>query len=235
MLEDGLIAPEARYERRESVELAFIAAVQHLPATQRAVLLMREVLGFSAREVAEALDTSVASVNSALQRARKAVEERVPAESQQATLRALGDDGTRRLVDSYMSAMADGDVPKVVSLLTEEASWSMPPLATWWTGRETIGRWLGRHPLNGKWEWRHVPTRVSGQLAVGTYTWHSDAGAFLPFSIDVLTVAGDRIAEVTSFISRSPGEPPEAIVDYPDRAYAGTMVDRFELPARLER
>ncbi len=235
MLEDGLIAPEARYEWRESVELAFIAAVQHLPATQRAVLLMREVLGFSAREVADALETSVPSVNSALQRARKAVEERVPAESQQATLRALGDDGTRRLVDGYMTAMAAGDVPKVVSMLTEEASWSMPPLATWWTGQEAIGRWLARSPLNGSWEWRHVPTRASGQLGVGTYTWHPEAGAFLPFSIDVLTVAGDRIAGVTSFIARSPGESPEAIIEYPDRPYSGTMIERFGLPPRLER
>src|SRR5204862_2220837 len=97
-LEDGFAAPEARYEQRESVELAFIAALQHLPARQRAVLILRDVLGFSAREVAEALDTSPVSIDSALQRAHKAVEQRVPERSQQATMRALGDDELRATV-----------------------------------------------------------------------------------------------------------------------------------------
>jgi RNA polymerase sigma-70 factor (ECF subfamily) len=144
-VEDGYAAPDARYEQRESVELAFIAAVQHLPGSQRAVLIMRDVLGFSASEAAESLETTVASANSALQRARKTVDERLPEQSQQATLRALGDDELSELVEGYMEAMQRGDVDTVVSMLAEDAAWSMPPLATWFRGDEVRG-FLRRGP-----------------------------------------------------------------------------------------
>jgi RNA polymerase sigma-70 factor (ECF subfamily) len=114
-LEDGFAGPEARYERRESVELAFVAAVQLLPARQRAVLLLRDVLGFSAREVAEVLETSVASANSALNRARRTLESRLPDESQQVTLRSLGDERLRRLVERFVDALERSDVDAVVA------------------------------------------------------------------------------------------------------------------------
>ena len=130
-LEDGLAGPEARYEQREGVELAFIAALQHLPANQRAVLILRDVLGFSAKETAETLETTVASANSALQRARATVDERLPEQSQQATLRALGDERPRRARRRLRDAWERGDVDAVVGMLTEDASFSMPPLATW--------------------------------------------------------------------------------------------------------
>src|SRR3954452_2606776 len=123
--------PDARYEQRESVELAFIAALQHLPANQRAVLILREVLGFSAKETAEMLDTTPASVNSAMQRARASVDEKLPAQSQQATLRALGDGEIRELVERYIEAWDRGDVDAVVAMLAEEATFSMPPNLQW--------------------------------------------------------------------------------------------------------
>ncbi len=113
-VEDGRASPEARYERRESIELAFTAALQHLPARQRAVLILRDVIGLSAGEVAEALDSTPASIYSALQRAHASVEERLPARSQQATLRALGDVRLRALVESHVDAWERGDVESLV-------------------------------------------------------------------------------------------------------------------------
>jgi RNA polymerase sigma-70 factor (ECF subfamily) len=135
---EGCAAPEARYEQREALELAFVAALQHVPGTQRAVLILREVLGFSAREVADTLETTVPSVNSALQRARKTVAERLPARSQQATLRAVGDRRIHELVGAYVDAWARGDVDALRGLLAEDAVFSMPSWASWWRGRDTI-------------------------------------------------------------------------------------------------
>ena len=123
-----------------AVELAFIAALQHLPANQRAALILREVLGFSAREVAEILDTTTASVNSALQRARKAVDERLPEQSQQATLRSLGDEGMREVVEGYVDAWDRGDIDAVVAMLTEDACFSMPPAPSWHRRQRGAGR-----------------------------------------------------------------------------------------------
>ena len=197
-IEDGLAGPEATYEQRESVELAFIAALQHLPANQRAVLILRAVLGFSAEEVADTLDTSVASVNSALQRARKTVDERLPDQSQQETLRALGDAELSGLVDRYMAALEGGDVEQVIELVTEDATWSMPPLTNWYRGHEALRGFLSLGPLPERW--RHVPTRANGQAAVGCYMWDADSGRYEAFCIDVLTLHGNRIAEVTAFI-----------------------------------
>jgi RNA polymerase sigma-70 factor, ECF subfamily len=197
-LGDGPAAPHARYEQRESVELAFVAAMQHLPGNQRAALLLFEVLGYSAREVADTLDTTTASVNSALQRARKVVQELKPEQSQQQTLRALGDTRLRELVTEYATALERGDADTLVSMLTADATWSMPPLPSWYRGAAAITDFLVRLPLRHRW--RHLPVRANGQQAVACYIWDDEAGAFVGRIIDVLTLRGDRIAAVTAFI-----------------------------------
>jgi RNA polymerase sigma-70 factor, ECF subfamily len=200
------------YEQREAVELAFVAALQHLPGTQRAVLILREVLGFSSREVAESLETTVASVNSALQRARKAVDERLPARSQQATLRSLGDTRTRELVEAYVDAWARADVDAVRALLAEDATFSMPPWPSWWRGRETIAG-FAPHAAEFCATALAVPISANGQLAVAYYQLDSGSGKYLPSAIDVITLEGAVIADITAFISAGVfsrfGLPPE--------------------------
>jgi RNA polymerase sigma-70 factor, ECF subfamily len=197
-IEDGYASPAARYEQRESVELAFIAALQHLPATQRAVLLLRDVLGFSAKETADALETTVASANGALRRARVAVDGRLPDESQQVTLRQLGDDGTREVVERYMDALDRGDLDAIVAMLAEDAVWSMPPMPGRYQGLAAITGFLGDGPL--RYRWRHLPARASGQAAVGCYMWDPERRAYVATVLDVLTLRGDRVAAVTAFV-----------------------------------
>ena len=238
-LGEGLAGPEARYELRESVELAFVAALQHLPANQRAVLILREVLGFSARETADSLETTVASVNSALQRARQTVDERLPEQSQQVTLRSLGDERLREVVEGYMDAMQRGDVDAVVGMLAEDAAWSMPPLAAWFSGREALTGFLKLGPLSGDWRWRHLPARANGQAAVGSYCWYAEEQSYLPFALDVLTLDGPSIKEVTSFITRSTlGKDPHFYERWPeqtmDLSRVGAAFERFGLPDRLD-
>ncbi len=227
-----------RYEDREGVELAYVAALQLLPPNQRAALLLREVLGFSARETAEILETSVASVNSALQRARKTVDERLPERSQQATLRSLGDERLREVVQSYMDAMQRGDVDAVVAMLAEDAAWSMPPLPAWFAGLDQIRGFLVMGPLSGEFRWRHLPARVNGQAASAAYSWVEAEQAFLPFALDVLTLEGDRITAITSFISRAAiSRDPEYYTRFPDQPSdpeSAAAFDRFGLPERLD-
>jgi RNA polymerase sigma-70 factor (ECF subfamily) len=199
-LEDGLAAPDARYERRESVELAFIAALQHLPARQRAVLILRDVLGFSAREVAEALATTPASVYSALQRAHRTVDERLPEQSQQSALRSLGDAALRDVVDGYVDAWERGDVDAVVAMLAEDATMAMPPMPTWYAGREAVAGFLRGWPLAEGTRWRLLPARANGQLAFGHYLWDRERETLRPHGVNVLALRGERIAEITAFL-----------------------------------
>jgi RNA polymerase sigma-70 factor, ECF subfamily len=199
-LRGGYATPEARYEQREAIELAFIAALQHLPARQRAVLILREVLGFSAQEVGDALETSVASVNSALQRARKTVHERLPERSQQETLRSLGDERIRELVEAYVDAWSRGDVDALRALLAEDVVFSMPPWSSWWRGRETIAG-FAKHAVEFCADMRSVATRANGQLAIASYALDDDTGRYLAAALDVLTLEGSQIKEMTAFVT----------------------------------
>jgi RNA polymerase sigma-70 factor, ECF subfamily len=237
-IEDGYAAPEARYEQREAVELAFVAALQHLPANQRAALILREVMGFSAKECADMLGTSVASINSALQRARAAVGERVPEQSQQKTLRALGDEKLREIVDRYVDAWERNDVETFAAMLTEDASFTMPPLATWYTGRDGISIWATNAPMSGAWRWKAQFVFANGQPALGFYAWDEDAQAYMPFALNVLSFEGQMISEVDAFIARAADpRPPEAFENYPeepaDERKVGDFFSAFGLPGRL--
>ena len=195
---DGLAAPDARYEQRESVELAFVAAVQHLSARQRAVLLLHDVLGFSAREIAQWLETTVAAVNSAVQRARDVVAERVPMPTQQATLRSLGDQRQREIVACYIDAWDRADVEALVAMLRKDATWSMPPASTWYQGIEAVTAFLAEWSVPLRW--RNVPARANGQLAIGCYLWSEVEKSYQAFALDVLTLRGEQIQAVTSFL-----------------------------------
>ena len=238
-IEDGYASPDARYEQRESVELAFIAALQLLPANQRAVLILREVLGFSAQETADTLDTSVASVNSALQRARATMEKKLPEQSQQETLRTLGDDKLREIVEQYADAWERNDVDTVVSMLAEDAAFTMPPMARWFQGHDGIRGFLERWSMLPDWGWRSIPTTANGQAALAFYNWDAEQGAHVPFAVNVLTFEGEKIKEVDAFIVRASMDPdpdvqartPEQPADYAKLAAA---YERFGLPARLD-
>ncbi len=237
-VEDGYATPEASYERREGIELAFIAALQHLAANQRAVLILREVLGFSAKETADLLDTSVPSVNSALQRARAAIDERIGDQSQQATLRTLGDDEVKEIVARYVEAWERNDVEAFTAMLAEDATFAMPPLATWYQGREGIDTWARLFPLGGDWRWRAIQVQANGQPALGFYAWDEDEQAYLPFALNVLTFRGREITNVTAFIARSIESPDaESYERFPEQPAApeqlSAFFERFELPAQL--
>jgi RNA polymerase sigma-70 factor (TIGR02960 family) len=190
--------PEASYQRREGVELAFVAALQHLPGTQRAVLILREVLEFSAAEVARILDTTPASVSGALQRARKSVDQRVPRPAQRAELDALGVDGRRELVDAFVAAWERADVAAILELLAQDARFTMPPLPAWFLGREDIGRFFTERMFATPW--RLLPIRANGQLAFGCYQGDPDGHRFRLGAINLLSLRAGRIVEIAGFL-----------------------------------
>ena len=179
---------------RESVRLAFVAALQHLPARQRAVLILREVLRWKADEVAELLETTVASVNSALQRARSTM-----ADADRSVDLDPMDDDQRALLARYVAAFESYDIDALVSLLHEDATQTMPPYELWLRGAVDIGRWhLG--PGIGCRGSRLVPVAASGLPAFGFYRPSGPGGRLEPWSIQVIEVSSGRIARLTHFL-----------------------------------
>jgi RNA polymerase sigma-70 factor (ECF subfamily) len=198
---EGPAGPDARYEQREAVELAFIAALQHLPARQRAVLILRDVLGFSARETAAALETTPVSVDSSLQRAHQTVNERIPSQTQHRTLRLLGDDELSRLVERYVDAWERNDIDAVVSMLAEDARMTMPPLPSWYSGRGQVAAFLRNYALADIKRWQLIPTSANGQPALAGYLWDEQTEMFTPYCLYVLTLRESQIEEITAFVS----------------------------------
>jgi RNA polymerase sigma-70 factor, ECF subfamily len=167
----------------------------------------------------------VASVTSALQRARVTAATRLPARSQQSTLRVLGDQRTRDLAHRYADAMERGDIATLIGMLTQDVTWSMPPVPTWYRGLESVREFLLRYPLTDRW--KHRPTRANGQLAVAGYVYDAGSGGFVPAAIDVLTLEGDKIAAVTGFLTADLLSPENA----GGWVTGAELFQRFGLPA----
>jgi RNA polymerase sigma-70 factor (TIGR02960 family) len=199
-LPDAAVGPDAVYEAKETIALAFVVAVQHLPPRQRAVLLLRDALGFRSPEVADLLDTSEASVNSALQRARATMTALLPAaDRDRAPLPRSAKE--RDLAQRFAAAFADDDVDGVVALLTDDAWFTMPPANLEYQGRAAIAGFLTLSArYRGNRGTRLIPTRANGQPAFGRYVPDSRARIFHLHSIVVLTMEGDLIAAVANFI-----------------------------------
>jgi RNA polymerase sigma-70 factor (ECF subfamily) len=194
---------------RESIRLAFVAALQHLPPRQRAVLILREVLRWQAAEVAELLDTSVASVNSALQRARaKLAEREVDAATPQV------DAEQRELLARYVDAFERYDIDSLVALLHEDAVQSMPPYALWLQGRDEMGKWYLGQGIGCRGS-RLLPTAANGRPAFASYR-PQGPGVWEPFALQVIETSGGRISAIHNFL-------------YPE------LFPAFGLPTRLER
>jgi RNA polymerase sigma-70 factor (TIGR02960 family) len=200
---DASPGPEARFETRETLELAFIAALQHLPPRQRATLVLRDVLGFHAAEVADILDSSLDSVKAALKRARATLERRLPPTDRDRSP-LPNSAGERELVRRFADAFQADDIDGIVALLTEDAWLTMPPSPLEYQGRPVIASFLRE---NTTWRrgqrYRLVPTRANTQPAFATYRTDPHAPIAHATGLVVLTLEGERIAAMTQFMDTS--------------------------------
>jgi RNA polymerase sigma-70 factor (ECF subfamily) len=213
--------PAAIVTNRESIRLAMIAALQHLPARQRSVLILREVLNWSAAETAELLGTTTAAVNSMLQRARAQLDQAAPVEDR---ITEPAEADQRELLDRFVTAFEDKNIPAMIELFTKDAVWEMPPFTGWYVGGEDIAHLIDRQcPARGPGDLKLVPTRANGQPAFGLYM--RDGDVYRPFNLPVLTLGPDGVTHVACFFDLSlfatfglpeslpvpPGTPPTAM------------------------
>lgn len=200
---------------RESIRLAFIAALQHLPPRQRAVLILRDVLKWRAAEVADAVGITTAAVNSILQRARAQLEQAAPTEE---TVVEPVTAEQRDLLDRYVQAFWEKDVATIVELFTDDVVWEMPPAVGWYQGAEDVGRLIAGQCPGRAGDMRMVATEANGQPAFGLYM-RGEGGAFWPFHLQVLTLSPAGVSHVVAFFdttlfatfglpSSLPAEPP---------------------------
>jgi RNA polymerase sigma-70 factor (ECF subfamily) len=194
--------PEARYAARESISLAFLAALQILPPRQRAVLLLRDVLEWHADEVAALLGVTLSAVNSMLHRARTTLAKQYHAGSSMTLDVSVSDENTRALLDRYIHAWESADVQELVDLLKEDAAFSMPPTPSWYRGRDSIRALVAGMPFAGeaRGRWKLRALRANGQPALAIYGRDETGRTYKPFGISVLEVEGGLIAEVTTFM-----------------------------------
>lgn len=196
----GSTDPAAIVTSRDSVRLALVAALQFLPPRQRAVLILREVLGWRAAEVADLLDTTTAAVNSALQRARAQIDEVAPRED---AVLEPSTPAQRELLDRYVAAFESYDISALVELFSDEAVWEMPPFTGWYQTPEAIGRLVANQcPAKAAGDLRLVPTMANGQPAFGMYL-RDDDGSYRAFQLHVVTLTSAGISHVTAFFDLS--------------------------------
>lgn len=193
--------PERRYEEKETLELAFVAALQHLTPRQRAVLVLRDVLGFSGAEVASMLETNPASVHSLLQRAHQTVDDKRPAISQQDVARSLGAERIGLIVERYLDAWHRGDADALAAMLAEDAVLSMPPRPPWFRGRDVVRAFVAREPMAPGRRWHLEATRCNEQLAFACTLEDVLTGEAGSHALQVLTLEADgRIGGITAFL-----------------------------------
>ena len=194
LLADQQIDPEYRTLQRESTTLAFLVALQHLTPEQRAILLLREVLDWPASEVAEWLHLSIPAVKSALQRARRALQQFHVSPEAPVTLPTPQ---LQTLLERYVALWEQADIPGLVGLLREDAWFTMPPFPAWFQGREAIAPLFQR--LFAMGQWRLYPTRANASPAFGLYRWDAEAGMYQLFGLQVLGTMGEQIANIVTF------------------------------------